>query len=326
MTDKHQVIALCSVGSLGKYLCDELLAHGRYTFVVISRQSNKGAFFEQRGIDVRPSDYSTDSVLRILNETNATTFISFNNSPDETFVTVHSAFLEACRKSKNCKRFVTSEFAGNIDDFPLLPSFFRTSRVPFRKILEQQNDVEWTIFNNGWLMDYFLTEDKTYMPSIPNEFPVDPNNWKACIRGTGDQLQSFTSARDIAKALIMLLSAPEWVGYSRGQSFDVWHLTFLGAHDIYHWPMGVFQRNDRPIEKTYRSKEQIDHDTNLPPTAENLEALYLASVEEMMITESGACPREKTIRQRGKFFENLTFTTLEGLLLQTGSSRGLAEH
>lgn len=38
MTDNHQVIALCSVGSLGKYLCDELLADGRYTFIVISRQ------------------------------------------------------------------------------------------------------------------------------------------------------------------------------------------------------------------------------------------------------------------------------------------------
>ena len=38
MTDNRQVIALCSVGSLGKYLCDELLADGRYTFVVISRQ------------------------------------------------------------------------------------------------------------------------------------------------------------------------------------------------------------------------------------------------------------------------------------------------
>ena len=169
---------------------------------------------------MRTSDYSTDSVLRILNEMNASTFISFNNSADQTFVTLHCAFLEACQKSKNCKRFISSEFAGNIDDFPLLPRFFRTSRVPFRKVLEQQNDVEWTIFNNGWLMDYFLTEDKTYMPSIPDEFPIDPNNWKACIRGTGDQVQSFTSARDIAKALIMLLSAPEWVGYSLGQSFD----------------------------------------------------------------------------------------------------------
>ena len=79
------------------------------------------------------------------------------------------------------------------------------------------------------------------------------------------------------------------------------------------------------MEKTYRSKEQIDRDTLLPPTAENLEALYLASVEEMMITGSGACPREKTIRQRCKFFKNLNFTTLEELLLQTGSSRCLGD-
>ena len=80
------------------------------------------------------------------------------------------------------------------------------------------------------------------------------------------------------------------------------------------------------MKKTYRSMEQIYRDTLLPPTADNLEALYLASVEEMMITGSGACPREKTIRQRDKFFKNLRFTTLEGLLLQTGSSRCLVEH
>lgn len=79
------------------------------------------------------------------------------------------------------------------------------------------------------------------------------------------------------------------------------------------------------MEKTYRSKEQIHHDISLPPTAENSETLYLASVEEMMVTGSGACPREKTNRQRGKFFENLSLTTLEGLLLQTGSSRSLVE-
>ena len=115
--------------------------------------------------------------------------------------------------------------------------------MPFRQVLEQQKDVEWTIFNNGWLMDYFLTEDKTYMPSIPDEFPIDPNGWKACIRGTGEQLQSFTSAQDIAKALIMLLSAPVWVGYSLGQSSDELLLTFLGTNNLYHWPMVNFQRS-----------------------------------------------------------------------------------
>ncbi|KAL8713670.1 MAG: hypothetical protein Q9220_002196 [cf. Caloplaca sp. 1 TL-2023] len=212
MTDNHQVIAVCSVGSLGKYLCDELLADGRYSFVVINRQSSeKKAFFQERKIDVRTSDYSTESVLRILNETNASTLISFNNSAGETFVAIHSAFLEACRRSKNCKRFIPSEFAGNIDDFPLLPQDFQTSRVPFREILEREKEIEWTIFNNCWLAEYFLPEEQRYMPTI-SEFPIDLENWKACIRGTGDETQTFTSARDVAKALVVLFSAPKWVG------------------------------------------------------------------------------------------------------------------
>jgi len=280
-------------------------------------KSSKGAFFEQRNIEVRTSDYSVDSVLQILNETNASTLISFNNSEGQTWVDVHCAFLKACQKSKTCKRFIPSEFAGNIDDFPLMPSFFKTSRVPFRRILEEQNDVEWTIFNNGWLMDYFLTEDKSYMPAIPNEFPIDPNGWKACIRGTGDDPQSFTAARDVAKALIMLLAAPKWerTTYITGQ-WSTFNEMAKIMEDFY----------GRPLKKTYRSKEQIEHDVSLPPTSENMEALYLASVEEMMIDGSGACPREKTLRQREKFFKNLSFTTLEELLLETGSSRSRVEN
>lgn len=174
---------------------------------------------------MRTSDYSTDSVLQILNDTNASALISFNNSEGQTFVTVHCAFLEACRKSRNCKRFIPSEFAGNIDDFPMHPSYFKTSRVPFRKFLEQEKDVEWTILNNGWLMDYFLTEEKSHMPAIPNEFPVDPNNWRACIRGSGNAVQSFTSAQDVTKALIMLLDAPEWVSCHLGASINKRFLT-----------------------------------------------------------------------------------------------------
>lgn len=70
----------------------------------------------------------------------------------------------------------------------------------------------------------------------------------------------------------------------------------------------------KSMEKKHRSKEDIDRDTLLSPIAENLDAIYLASVEEMMITGAGACPREKTIRQRAKFFRNFNFTTLEQLL------------
>lgn len=67
--------------------------------------------------------------------------------------------------------------------------------------------------NNGWLMDYFLPKGKTWMPAIPDEFPVDPNGWRVCVRGTGDEPQGFTSARDIGKAVVELLAwVGEWVG------------------------------------------------------------------------------------------------------------------
>lgn len=79
-------------------------------------------------------------------------------------------------------------------------------------MLASQIEVEWTVVNQGWLMEYFLEAGQTYMPAIPDEFPIDPNGVKACIRGTGDELQSWTSARDVGKAVIaLLLSDRPWV-------------------------------------------------------------------------------------------------------------------
>lgn len=74
--------------------------------------------------------------------------------------------------------------------------------------------MDWTLVNNGFLMDYFLSKEKTWMPAIPDEFPVDPNGWGACVRGTGDEPQGFTSARDIGKAVVELLAwEGEWVRF-----------------------------------------------------------------------------------------------------------------
>ena len=166
---------------------------------------------KDRNVDVYISDYTEDSVLSILDSSNATALVSFVNCPHDRYVDIHRSFLNACTQSKGCKRFIPSEWAGNIDDYPLLPSFYATSREPFRTILKGSNGIEWTLFNNGWLMDYFLPKDKTYMPPIPDEFSVDPNDWRACIKGTGDEVQAWTCARDIAKAVVELLAAAEWV-------------------------------------------------------------------------------------------------------------------
>lgn len=180
-------------------------------------------WLEERSIPHLTSDYTTDSILSILDSTHATALLSFLNPPTALYVTLHTALLHACLASSTCKRFIPSEWVGNIDDFPLLPAFYGISREPFRQLLLKETapveeggkkKVDWTLFNNGWLMEYFLPNTKSWMPAIPDEFPVDPNGWRACVRGTGDEPQGFTSAREIAKAVVELLAWDgEWVRF-----------------------------------------------------------------------------------------------------------------
>jgi len=60
-------------------------------------------------------------------------------------------------------------------------------------------------------MDYFLPEEKSYMKYLPGEFPIHLKTWSYCVRGTGDEPQSWTCGHDAANAIAELLAAPEWV-------------------------------------------------------------------------------------------------------------------
>ena len=78
-------------------------------------------------------------------------------------------------------------------------------------MLRAQREVEWTLFNVGWLADYFLPVRKTIMTPIKDKFPIDVDSWIACIRGSGDEIQSWTAARDVASAVVELCKAESWV-------------------------------------------------------------------------------------------------------------------
>ena len=80
-------------------------------------------------------------------------------------------------------------------------------------MLKAQADVEWTLFNMGWLTDYFLPAGKTYMAPIKDKFPVYVDGWRACVRGTGDEMQSWTAARDVGRAVVELCKAEAWVSW-----------------------------------------------------------------------------------------------------------------
>ena len=137
--------------------------------------------------------------------------VSFIQTAEATYISIHRNLITACLQSTTCKRFIPSEWTGNIDDFPQKPRFYYDTREPIRKMLREIDGLQWTLVNQGFFMDYFLKTEKTYLKPIPDEFPVDPNGWKVRIRGTGEEMQTFTMARDVAKAVIELLTADAWV-------------------------------------------------------------------------------------------------------------------
>ena len=65
---------------------------------------------------------------------------------------------------------------------------------------------------------------------------------------------------------------------------------------------------------THKSWVEIQHSLAEHAHDEDLTALELAQVEEMMVMGYLACPKEKTMRQREKYFKNVAFRDLRTLL------------
>ena len=73
-------------------------------------------------------------------------------------------------------------------------------------------------------MDYFVQADQTYMTHHPGEFPINLKAWDYTVRGTGNEPQSWTCGRDVARAVAELLAAPEWVGQTNSFIHLSWEL------------------------------------------------------------------------------------------------------
>ena len=172
---------------------------------------SRNEWCESRNIPVHRTDYSQASLLKILNETQATAIISFVNIIGSEYIKLHTALLTACQQSIACKRLIPSEWIGDSETYTLMPRYYASSREPFRQLLRSQSSIKWTLLNPGWLADYFLESSKTYMKPIPGKNPIDPNLWQAYIRGSGDEVQSWTCGRDVGRAVVELCRTKDWV-------------------------------------------------------------------------------------------------------------------
>ncbi|KAL8864615.1 MAG: hypothetical protein Q9198_009751 [Flavoplaca austrocitrina] len=75
--------------------------------------------------------------------------------------------------------------------------------------------------------------------------------------------------------------------------------------EFYDQPM---PRTNKPWGKIQETIEAHKGEKELSPEAE------IAQVEEMMVMSYLACPKEKTLRQRDKYFRNVAFRGLRQLL------------
>ena len=304
-------------------------------------------WFSVRNIPVHQTDYSDHtSLVNVLDSIHATALISFIQLTGSTYIAIHRALITACLQSITCKRFIPSEWTGNLDSFPEKPKFYHDSREPIRELLRQTKGLQWTLVNQGFFMDYFLTAEKTYLKPIPEEFPVDPNGWKVCIRGTGEEMQTFTMARDVAKAVVELLGADEWVceqlffmiieeGVIEEIALNYIHRNRLRTlrasgrlltRRLKSWRTstvrlsislipyhGCSLQPGRPLPRTNISCDQIqrsliEHEHGDP------DKYVISQVDDWMVSGGCALPRQKTLGQKEKYFSKLNFVTLRELL------------
>ncbi|KAL3431968.1 hypothetical protein BDV09DRAFT_198241 [Aspergillus tetrazonus] len=336
-----QAIALAGgTGDLGRYLHEELVKDGRFAVVLLTREtSDKTPTSTLPNTTIYPTDYSESSIVSILNSSGATALISLIRCPNSVYVPLHKTLIHACLASATCKRFIPSEWAGDIEEFPDIPISYSKTRAPLRRYLQdldQQSEkegskpqLEWTLFNLGWFMDYFLPPSQSYMRYIEGEFPIDVASWTYTVRGTGEEPQSWTAARDVASALAELLaSEKEWerVIYICGE-WGTFNSTAKVLEKFYSASLllpyvCVFKRlinplskpPDRTLTKKYRSAEEIASDIREYESQPDVEDVGVVEVEHWTITGATACPKEKTLRQREKYFSAVHFMSLEEML------------
>ncbi|KAF4975560.1 hypothetical protein FZEAL_7675 [Fusarium zealandicum] len=328
MAHSKQVVAIAGSGNIAQYLAEEFTRDQTHKVIVISRTDQ--GFFRTLGITSQKLDqYSKDNILPILDQTNATVLVSTLHTDDpESYTSVHGALLEACRGSKFCKRMIPSEFLGNSRDFRNVPRGIQRARHSFRSTLADQSDVQWTRVNGGWLADYFVQlpdGTRSYIKPFPQGWPIDLQQKTVRLIGTGDEPVSWTAARDIAKAVVKLVSYDDWDSHTWvfGE-LGTWNQAIEKVERFHGVELKVIQLQQVAIlgfiltmrQRSYVTRDTLDQDL----AREEEDAVwYTATIDEWSLTGATAVPHQEALQQRDKYFKDVHFRNIDDLLQDSKS-------
>jgi nucleoside-diphosphate-sugar epimerase len=295
-------IAVAGLGDVAKYVAEELNnLKLPLTIILLSRESRPW-FDQQPNTIFRITDYSAASLTKHLDDVDV--LISLIHSNDRFYNDAHEAMITACKASPRCKRFIPSECGGDIEKFPQHPEFYIPTHGAIRQLLEEQNEIEYTLFNQGWFMDYFIPANRSYLKRILPVWPLDLEKETIRIPGTGEEPIIFTSARDTGKALARLATTKtKWEKYTyiAGET-TTWHQVVKLIEKIY--PNKKLKITYKPIEELEQDRANHLHDKD--PTE-----LWLAFMDLWNATGASAVPMEKVEQQKKKYFDNIHFSNIE---------------
>ncbi|SPN99095.1 uncharacterized protein DNG_02131 [Cephalotrichum gorgonifer] len=205
-------VAIAGSGDMSVYLCEEFSKAG-YSVTVLTR-SVKDRLRPIKGVEQKVVDFmSVPQLHEAIGEAEAliSTILDYTMA----FTEVHLNLIEACKASPKCRRFIPSEFSGNLEDYPDQPGFYYANHQPVRNALRGQDQLEFTLLATSWLMDYILPTKNRHMTDVGGQFPINIAENRCVIPGTGKEHMDLVSMRDVAQAIIQLLEAPpgSWEEY-----------------------------------------------------------------------------------------------------------------
>ena len=290
-------VAIAGSGDTSVYLVEELLRAG-FAVTVLTR-STKERLSAIPGAVQKVVDFaSKPRLVDAIGE--AAALISTILDYTDAFTEVNLALIEACKASPHCRRFIPSEFVGDVRAYPEQPPFY-VNRAPVRAALRGQDQLEFTIICLGWLMDYIIPRKNRHMSDIGDAFPVNLADGRFVIPGAGEDEIEVTATRDLARAVVHLLQAPR------------------GSWEEYIYVSGEKTLISSLVERV-RERYGLGRDSVRHVSLEQLAEAYAAAksdkerrlAEMQLFTVSGAASFDssKVEAHREKYFKGMHFRTV----------------
>ena len=191
-------------GSLGRHLVDGILAVHKHELIVLSRSPNPE--LEKLGVTVKVVSYDDQASLVGALQGVHTLISTVSLADGDALVEVHRALLNAAKEAA-VHRFIPPEFGVHgIPNDPI--EFFRYKAQISQAVKE--SGLEYTLFQNGYFMNYLAVGTKGigYFPG--SRFVVDVQKGTASLPGDGTSSLVYTRVEDIAAYVAALLDLKKW--------------------------------------------------------------------------------------------------------------------